>query len=47
MEKGLPGTCKKKKPGHHILFKKCPGLIPSALAVLPEKPSLIPEAGRG
>ncbi len=45
--KAYPVPVKKEKPGHHALSKRCPGLIPSALAVLPENPSLIPEAGCG
>lgn len=38
---------RKKKPGRLILTESRPSLIPSALKVLPEKPSLIPEVGCG
>ena len=38
---------RKKKPGRLTLTESRPSLIPSALKVLPENPSLIPEAGCG
>ena len=38
---------KKKKPGRLTLTESRPSLIPSAFKVLPENPSLIPEAGCG
>lgn len=37
----------KEMTGTPHLIRKCPGLIPSALAVLAEITSLIPEAGCG
>ena len=38
---------RKKKPGRLTLTESRPSLIPSAFKGLPEKPSLIPEAGWG
>ena len=47
MENGSHNTYKKKNRDTTSYPKECPGLIPLALAVLPEIPSLIPEAGCG
>ena len=47
MAKGSPAVCKNKKRERQHTEAHRSLLIPSALVLLPENPSLIPEAGCG